>query len=440
MVALLAFVIAQFVVLTVPLKMYEPDDWGFQYAANNFAQGHLTLTGEQYAWQSQEVWNAGGQLSGYAKVGDNRWALTRAPGYAFYLVPFERAGIPQLGASILSLGLVVVLYLLLARLKDEKTALFGVVLLIFTPLYLAMWQRVYMDTLAALAFCGVGGGLYLYYWLSRARLSTRTHAVVLFTAGFLLMVSVCVRYTNIVIAAVFGLHFLVIAVRAHLRRELFLPTGLFFWLGAALPLAGLLAYHGAVFGSPFSSGNGVAQPPISFAWSYDLGIGYSIVRGNISQLWAPLLAAMPVILVAVPAFATVAYEKRFFSGQASAWPELPAHIHHVLWGWVVAVFGLYVMYEWTSYQSGGQLPFPLLTRFYLPALLPLVIISALVLQRLTVKLWGSILVVLTMLGIIFFIQVTQIQTGHISDTLPPSLSLPVTPDNDPKVFFEEPVL
>jgi 4-amino-4-deoxy-L-arabinose transferase-like glycosyltransferase len=57
----------------------------------------------------------------------------------------------------------VVLYFLLARLRNEKIALLGVILLLFTPLYLAMWQRVYIDALAATALAGMGGGLYLYY-------------------------------------------------------------------------------------------------------------------------------------------------------------------------------------------------------------------------------------------------------------------------------------
>jgi hypothetical protein len=331
----------------------------------------------------------------------------------------------------------VVLYLLLTRLKDEKAAFFVLVLLIFTPLYLTMWQRVYMDAFAALALCGAGGGLYVYYWLSRTRLNVRAGAVILGTAGFLLAASVGVRHTNIAIVAVFGIHFLVMAVRSHLRREHFLPVGLFFWLGVVLPFAGLLIYQGAVFSSPFSSGGEFAQLPIRFAWNYGLGEGYNIIRGNVIQLWAPLITALPIILVAAPAFAAVAYEKGLLSRRPDAWLELPAHIYHVFWGWVVVVFGLYVAYEWTSYQAGGQIPFSILTRFYLPALLPLVVISALVLRHLAAKLWGSVLVVLTILGIIFFIQVAQIQVQFTTDVAPPSLSLPACPGSATKDLSEE---
>ena len=421
--ALLAFLIAQLLVLVVPLEFKEPDDWGFQYAVGNYAQGRLTLTDEQYVQQSQEAWSEGGALLSYAKIREDRWVFTPSPGHVLFLVPFERIGATQFGATLLSLGLVAILYLLLTRISGEKTALLGVVLLIFSPLYLAMWQRVYVDALAALAFCGIGGGLYVYYWLSRPHLSTRMGAAILFAAGLLLMASVGVRSSNIAIVAVFGAHFLIMAVRSHLRRENYLLTALVFGAGVALPLAGLLIYQGAVFGSPFSTGNSFAQLPTRFAWSYDLGIGFSIVRDNVTQLWAPLIMALPILMVAAPAFVAVAYGKGFFSCRPDTWPELPAHIYHILWAWVVAVFGVYMAYEWTSFQAGAQLPFQILTRYYLPALLPMVIVVALVLRRLSAKLWGSILIALTILGIVFFIQVARVQVYFMIRATPPDMSM-----------------
>jgi hypothetical protein len=330
-----------------------------------------------------------------------------------------------------------VLYLLLARLKDEKTALLGVVLLLFTPLYLAMWQRVYMDAFAALALCGMGGGLYLYYWLNRTRLSLRMGTVILFAAGLLLLASVAVRYTNAVIAAVFGIHFLVMAIRLSLRRERFLPLGLFFVLGAALPLSGLLIYQGVVFGAPFNSGSGVAQLPVHFVWDYAPEYAFKIVRGNIIQLWAPLLTAMPIIMAATPSLAAITYGKGFFSRRPDICPELPVHIYHVLWGWLVAVFGLYVMYEWAAFQAGGQLPFPLLTRFYLPALFPLVIITALMFRRVSTKLWGGALAVLVVLGVVFFVQASRIRVQFMTEVFPPSLSLPASSEMAPEALLEE---
>jgi len=434
--ALLVFLIAQFLVLVLPQKMQEPGDWGFQYAARNFAQGYVVLTDEQYIEQSWGAWDEGGLLLGYAGVKEHSWAFTGAPGYAFYLAPFERIGAPWLGASLLSLGLIAILYLLLTRIKDEKTALLGVMLLAFSPLYLAMWQRVYMDALAALAFSGVGGGLYLYYWLSRDRLGARMSMVILLTAGFMIMASVGVRYTNIAVAAVFGIHFLVMAVRSHLCREHFLPAGLFFGLGMALSGLGIFIYRGVAFGTPFNSGGEFAQLPIRFAWNYTFGTGYNIVRNNVIQLWAPLLVALPIMLAAIPAFVAVAYDKGFIPRRPDKWPELPAHIYHVLWWWVVAVFGVYLMYEWTAYQAGGQLPFPLLTRFYLPALLPLVFIAALMLRRLSVKHWGSVLAVLTVLGVFFYFQVARLQIQFADGATPPSLRAPVTSDS-PQVMFSE---
>jgi hypothetical protein len=423
--AIAAFIIAQIIVLAIPMKMQEPGDWTYRYGSENFAAGQLTISDSRYIEESQAVWDSFGQLLGYARVGDDKWGLTVAPGYIFFLTPFQAAGIPKMAASLLSLGLAVVLYLLLARMKSERAAVFGVILLLFTPLYLAMWQRVYMDSLAALAFCGIGGGLYFYYWITRDRYRPGREIALLSAAGFFIAAGTAVRYTNIFIAGVFGVHFVYMAVRCHIRRERFLPNGLYFLLGAALPVAGLLAYQAIVFGSPFSYGYQFSQLPINFAWQYIGGpIAYQIVRTNFVNLWATLLIAFLVSIIAVPAFLDTAYFKLWPRRKYEEWTELPGHIYLVMLGWVVAVFGLYIMYDWTAYQPVASMPFPLLTRFFLPVLFPLVLLAALELARMADKAVFSILVVAAALGIIFFAQAARMQVAFAGNITVPSLSLP----------------
>ena len=438
--AILAFIIAQVIVLVVPMKMQEPGDWTYRYATENFAAGQLTIDESQYIAESQDVWDSFGQFLGYARVGEDKWGLTVAPGYAFFLVPFQAAGIPQMAASLLSLGLAVVLYLLIARMKGEKAAVFGLVLLLFTPLYLAMWQRVYMDALAALAFCGIGGGLYFYYWVTRDGHKPGRDIALLSAAGFFIAAGTAVRYTNILIAAVFGVHFLYMAVRCHIRRERFLPNGLYFLLGAAVPFAGLLAYQAIVFGSPFSYGYQFSQLPINFAWQYIGGpIAYQIVRTNFINLWATLLIAFLVSMIAIPAFFAAAYFKLWTKKGYEEWTELPDHVYLAMLGWVVAVFGLYIMYNWTAYQPVASMPFPLLTRFYLPALFPLIVIASLALARIVDKVAISVLVTAAMLGMIFFIQAARMHVQFAGQITIPSLSLPVqnsAPDHL-RIYFVE---
>ena len=422
--ALLAFIIAQIAVLSVPLKMQEPDDWAFRYAAQHFAHGQLTIEDSQFVLDSQEIWQHGGQLICFGKVPGNRWALTWAPGYAFYLTPFEAAGIPWLGASIISLGLAAVLYLLLRRLRDEKTALFGVIILLFTPLYLAMWQRVYMDTLAATALSGMGGGLYLYYWLSPQE-GSRWRAVSLLLAGFLLAASVAVRYTNISILLVFLIHFLFMTGRAAIGHKVFLRPLLFFGTGLVLPLAGLMAYQAVVFGSPLIYGGHYSQLPATFAWDY-LGTpaAYNIVRSNVIQLWAPLLIGIPALFLSLPAMLVAGYGK-IFTGQIRGWEELPGHAWWLLAGWFLAVFGLFLFYEWTAGLQTALIPFILATRFYLPALFPLALMAALALAHFPARIWGNILTALVVIGIVFFIQAARLQIQFSDGTTPSSLSLPL---------------
>ena len=428
-VAVLVFIVAQGVVLSIPVMVQEPSDWGLRAAVRNFSQGQLVITDDQYIQHSIDARSEGWWFHSYGRVSEDSWAFTSAPGYAFFLVPFEQFGFPQLGLSFLSAGLVAVLYLLLARMRDEKTALIGVILLLFTPLYLAMWQRVYSDALAAFALNGMGGGLYLYYWLSRERLSPRMGAITIFAAGLLLIASITMCYTNIIIAFVFGAHFLVMSIRYFQRKVKILPVGLFFGLGALVPGLGLLIYHGMVFGSPFTYGGAFAQLQVNFAWSYAPGTFYGIVKNNISQLWVPLLIAMPVLIVSAPAIMVVAHGKGFLSRKLDLWPEIPAHIFHLLWVWALVIFGLFAMYDWTSFQDGAKFPFPLLTRFYLPALFPLVIVAALMIRRLSTKYWAGILVALSGLGLLFYVQACRVQIHFGDGAAPPSLDLPAQPES-----------
>jgi hypothetical protein len=214
--------------------------------------------------------------------------------------------------------------------------------------------------------------------------------------------------------------------RSALRRERFSTPSLVFIPGLALPLAGLLVYQSAVFGSPFTWGGRYSQLDISFAWDY-LGTrtAYSILRRNVIELWAPLLLALPILFTGIPALVAAGLDKKVPGGRLKSWPEIPMHAWWLLAGWVIAVFGVYIFYEWTSTVQNALVPFPLITRFYLPALFPVVLVSAIALARLPARVWGSVLTLLVVVGAVFFIQVARMQVQFTAGVLPPSLSAPV---------------
>jgi hypothetical protein len=72
-------------------------------------------------------------------------------------------------------------------------------------------------------------------------------------------------------------------------------------------------------------------------------------------------------------------------------------------GWVIFVFVLYIMYEWTAgLQQGGG--FVLFDRFLLPGLFPVVIICALILARFPYKTLIPVTLIVIAFGSALYMQ------------------------------------
>lgn len=414
----IGFLLAIALSLAIPVHMFAPDDWAFYYAVKNFSQGKLVVDNILHFQQVDQAWQQGGLLIQYNRIADNKWAVEKAPGYIFFLVPFELMGIPRWGNVVLALGMTIVTFILLKRLRDEKTACIGSLLMLFTPVSLIMLNRSYVDAFAANAFLVIGGGLYIYYCLERDRFRPMRGAVLLFLAFLFIGWSVVVRYSNLPIAVIFALHFVITWLRALLRGE---NIGLQFEipaviLGIGLPLASLLLYNVTVFGSPFDNGYNYSSFPVKFAYQYIGAVdpaGHSIplkiIEGNLRNVPWPLFIGYPLLLIGIPGIVIVFYQKiaALFKrcGLTGTWAnldaELPWGILLILVGWFICVFGLYMMYEWTStttmsglpYIQMKQIPFIEFARFYLPGLLPIVVIVSLIVARFPVKLWAALLII-----------------------------------------------
>jgi hypothetical protein len=398
-------VLAFFLTLIIPQHMRESTDWSFQYATQNFSQGKFTVDSVTIGLEDAQAHEHGGLLSQYVLVGNNRWALTDAPGSIFYLLPFYDINAPALGNLVLAAGMAVVAYMLLKRLRDEKTACLGLLLLLFTPVALAMMQRVYVNGFAAAAFLSMGGGLYIYYCLRQQELSSRSAGILLFLAGLGLGWSVLANYYNALVVLVFILHFIFMFMRSWLmgRRRAAVWSALWTGLGLAIPLAGLLVYQNAVFGSFWRFGFQYAQLPVSFGLNY--------LRTNIKYVTVALLVGFPLLLPGVAAFFIALYQKVSLRKRphktdevSDNWPELRWDLLLLLGGWIAAVYGLYLNYEWTANTNTAGMPFIVMARYYLPAALPLMLLAVLWLGRIPRKLALAVAVLALVWGVVFFAQ------------------------------------
>jgi hypothetical protein len=293
----------------------------------------------------------------------------------------------------------------------------GSLLMLFTPISLVMYNRMYMDTYASLAFLVIGGGLYLYYHLEREKFGRWKSGVLFFLAFFFIGWSVITRYTNAPVAIVLGLHFVVTRLIPRLRKpgpgigvEI---AGLV--LGVGIPAAAILLYDYFVFGSPFKYGYAITPYPINFAYQYlgqvdanGASIPLEILRFNSQAMARNLLIGFPLLIIGIPGFIAALYFK-FFSknrpeGKWSALrSELPWDLLLVLSGWFIGVFGLYLGYEWTAgLEKGGG--FVLFDRFLLPGLFPAVIVTALIIARFPYKVLVPVMAVLLAYGIMMYLQ------------------------------------
>ena len=411
------FIVAVVLILATPLQMPDPDDWAYYNGVQNFSQGQFTVDSDTYFRQAWEIGQQGGWLIQYLHIDHNTWALEKAPGYVFYLVPFEKMGLPRYGNVLLALGMVIVTYILLKRLRDERAAMVGSLLMLFTPIAMVMLNRAYMETYSSLAFLVMGGGLYIYYHLERGNFSPVKGGTLLFLAFFFTGWSVVARYTNLPIAVVLALHLFVMRFifwrkrqTIGVKREI-IPLV----LGIGLPVLAILLYDYFVFGSPLTYSYSYSPYPIKFAFQYigqvdtfGESIPLQILQYNTEGFARNILIGFPLLIIGIPGFIAVLYCKFFKRNQpegewTSLRSELSWDILLVLIGWFVCVFFLYLTYEWTAgLKMGGG--FVIFDRFLLPGLFPVIIICALIIARFPLKVLIPVMAILIIYGCLLYAQ------------------------------------
>ncbi|OGN99885.1 MAG: hypothetical protein A2Y90_03580 [Chloroflexi bacterium RBG_13_52_12] len=419
-IAAAGFLAVVVMVMVIPARMSGASPWAYYYGVKNFSHGKLVIDDRTLFQQMREAGQKGGMLIQYVKIGMNKWALEKAPGYVFYLVPFEWLGIPRWGNILLTAGMVVVTYLLLKRIRDEKTACIGSLLMLFTPIGLIMLNRAYMDTFASLAFLAMGGGLYFYYLMEGEKWSWVRGGAVLFTAFLLISWSVVTRYSNLPIAVIIALHFAVIRSNAFLKgdRAWLRPEIPAVVLGIGLPIAALLLYNYFVFGSPLDYGYKYTPFPVKFAYEY-LGqvnasgqsIPLKIIVDNLKTVPQALLQGFPLLVIGIPGAVVVLWQKfsRAKSSPAGWWAGLHTELSWgfllVFAGWFLSVYVLYMTYEFTAEYLKSGSSFFRYSRYYLPGLFPVAIASALIVSRLPWKVSLPVMLVILVAGTVLYFQV-----------------------------------
>jgi hypothetical protein len=415
-----AFIAAVIMVMVIPAQMSGASPWAYYYGVENFSHGKLVIDNRLLFQEMNEAKNKGGVLIQYVKIGDDKWALEKAPGYVFYLVPFELMGIPRWGNVLLAAGMVAVTYVLLKRWRDERTACIGSLLMLFTSIGLIMFNRAYMDTFASLAFLAMGGGLYFYYLMEREKLRPLKRDILLFLAFLLIGWSVVTRLSNLPIAIILALHFAITCVVAWWQgKRAGIPADvLSVLLGAGLSMAALFLYNYYVFGSPLDYGYKYTLFPVKFAYQYlgqvdSIGqsIPWRIILDNLKSVPPALLAGYPLLVIGVPGIITALYFKFIhIKGGATGWwsslrTELPWDILLVLIGWFLSVYALYITYEFTAEFLTGASSFFRYARYYLPGLFPVAIVSALVISRFPLKFAVPITVAIIVASSVLYFQV-----------------------------------
>jgi len=190
-------------------------------------------------------------------------------------------------------------------------------------------------------------------------------------------------------------------------------------LGIGLPLAIMLFYNYTVFGSPLDYGYHYSRMPIEFAFQY-LGqinrsgqsVPLQIIIDNLKAAPAALFQGFPLLIIAIPGMAAILILKGYAafnshppSSQRSGFHfELSWGLLLILIGWFMAVFFLYLTYEFTAEYLGGDSSFVRFARFYLPGLFPLAVICALLIARLRYKLYIPIMIIAVIAGSLIYTQ------------------------------------
>lgn len=372
-IAIASFVVLCNVVLSQAPKMIEPDPFAYRASIDALADGDVTLDQQQYDALSRKLQSTdlGGGIMQWHQQADGSWVSEKNPGYPYLAVTFRRLGAMRIAPLFFGMLGCIGLWFGARRWLGEWGAAFAVSTYCSSSAAMVFAWRETMPTFTdtSLAACGIG--LLIWSVLSTEK-AVRTRTAVGALAFLALGVAVFVRYTNLTVLAVAGLF----AVLACLSGRWRLPIWSFaFWAAAVLvPLACALSFNVTYYGSPFSTG----YPPGNIEFSL------SAIPNNMGAVPVRLAEAMPVYLLSLVAIALMVREQ--VTSRHSERTITDRWVGSMLVACWSSTWLLYMTFLWTSRViDEGQLPgigSYTITRLFVPALGPIVLMAAWLLVRL----------------------------------------------------------
>jgi hypothetical protein len=361
--ALAAFAVLCLVVLSVPSRLVEPDDYAYRASIVAITQGHfLTLStaqADRLAAQLPGPVTVGqGVILQWVQLPDGRWISEKNPGYPFLAAPFQALGIIRLAPLFYGALGCLGLFFGARRWLGRYGGATAVALLCSSGAALLFAWRDYMPTFTDASLIAAGTGALL--WAVLAAEATARRRTWTGLAGFAaLEAAVFVRYTDIV---VLGCAVVAVVVAWKLRA---VPTAaLGWWLGSvAVSGAGVALFDDLVYGGPLTTGYHY-DPNLPGGVQFGLGA----VAPNLRYMPAHLIQAMPMLVLGLAALAWIAARRirlRRDGDERAAHARRDLAVGLSLAASWFSVWGLYATYTWTANPVASTLQ---VARFYVPAI------------------------------------------------------------------------
>jgi hypothetical protein len=371
-------------------QMMEPDDYAYRASIVALSEGHVLLTNAQYfALRAQLSRHGAGGIAQWVHLKNGKWISQKNPGYPFLAVIFQwlhALRVAPLFYGALGCG---GLFYGARRWLGRGGGLLTVALYCTSGAALFFAWRATMPTFTDASLIAGAAGLLLGVLLSHDDPPVRRF--LLGGLAFLALdAAAFVRYTDVV-----ELLIALVAVLALARACALTGAMLLGWIAAVVAFGVFdLEVNHLLYGGYLTTG--YASGLVTFS--------VRAILPNLERMPPRLVASMPLSLLGLAALIWIVVRLvRRRSGGAPSHAGRDGVVALVLGvGWLAA-WGLYLAYTWTVGQTIGPSNPVHVIRFYVPALGLSALLGAWLLLRLPRWVAPVLLVLITALGLWYFV-------------------------------------
>jgi hypothetical protein len=414
--AILSFVVLCVAVLSQKPKMIEPDPFAYRASIEALADGNVTLTQAQYDQLISKLMktDVGGGIMQWVHQPDGQWISEKNPGYPYLVMPFKKLGLLRLASLFYGMLGCLGLWFGARRWLGNWGAAFAVSAFCSSSAAMFFAWRETMPTFTETALIAAGVGALIWTVLAverseRARIVTGSLA---FSAFGLATFS---RYTILLVLVIAG----GFAAAACYSSNWNLPRrALAVWAAvAAVPLLCIVAFNVIYYGGPLKTGylDGVVK------------FSVSALPVNLRELPLRLIQQMPVFVLGLAAAGLLIWTQWQFRASNAAANKIASEgnqntklqkslradrwVGVFLVGIWFSTWGLYFMWEWQGQMIERATEMGIgdytYTRYFVPALSSIALMTAWLLIRLPQAVALGILGLLLVFGIADFIVVAN---------------------------------